>query len=1299
MKLLRKVKGLWIAVALTGVVSTAALPVVTYAQVSDSQIAFVLSTELGSNFEGKSDLINDNIIKEEVKKALENASLIWQENTVEDIVEEVKRQEEAGLKAYVVQWGDTLSNIAEAVDKDVDKLIELNLIENPDLILTGDILDGVLNVESVTQSTSNNTPPSYVNNPVQEAEPSAPIPGDPNVDEPPAFEEAPEGETPDEDLESPVPETPDEPGIVEPDVPETPEEPGTDEPDVPEQPEEPGTDEPDVPEQPEEPGTDEPDVPEQPEVPETPEVPEQPETPGEEIPSEIPVETPEVPGNEAPTEEEVPAESEGIGEEVIEEEGESWQEEVPGEGGGLVNEETNTEEQLIPGDPTPGEDITQSTTTTKRFYVEPFKTIINYDGTVLSGDDIVEQEGINGEYVEITTVITEDGVVVNESTDTQVISNMVPRIIRRGTKTQQTVRTVQETYVINHGVDYVEDDGVPTGEEEVVQEGVNGQRVVTIEEVLDANGTIVSRTVISEDVTEAINKVIKVGTQVTEVRHYDIDESIDFTTDYVEDDTLPVGETEVVQTGQKGTAVRTFEVTYVNGDETNRVETGYVVTSNPVNEVIARGTQTTEVKQVTEDKTIEFDTEYRKNPNLPKGEEREVQAGVNGTERTTYNVTYVNGDEVDREVAGTEVVKAPVNRIVEVGSQVTETKTETKTESVEFKTVYRENPNLPKGEEREVQAGVNGEATRTFEVTLVNGDEASRKEVGYEVTKDPVDRIIEVGEQVTETKTETKTELVEFDTVYRGNPNLPKGEEREVQAGVDGTRTIKYEVTLVNGEVTSRKEVSSSVTKAPVNRIVEVGEQVTETKTETKTELVEFKTEYRKNPNLAKGEEKEVQKGVNGEATRTFEVTLVNGDEASRKEVGYEVTKDPVNRIIEVGAPVNETKTETKTESVGFDTEHRPNPNLAQGEEREVQAGKNGVRTIKYEVTYVNGEESSRKEVSSSVTTQPVNRIVEVGTQVTETKTETKTELVEFETVYRPNPNLPKGEEKLVQAGVDGTRTIKYEVTYVNDKVTSRKEVSNTVTKAPVNRIVEVGTKENQVSDDLIIEYKKGDKIGEYTLTKEVSFNVSDIVNADDAYKHKQAQTGGNLHTTSGQDESGQNWRIGIRMSEEVVDAFNDGTIFNHSIFNDHMLKLVNDLRQSVGKHTLEHAEVDLQGAADIRAQEMADYGSLRFENQPHTRPDGTKWHTVLPEDRNYGAGENIAGRSHHTNFYETLSETALAEAFFNQWKASDGHYANMIGTGYTGFATAVRIGTGVTPAQGDSVFNNLIAVQILKGR
>ena len=509
--------------------------------------------------------------------------------------------------------------------------------------------------------------------------------------------------------------------------------------------------------------------------------------------------------------------------------------------------------------------------------------------------------------------------------------------------------------------------------------------------------------------------------------------------------------------------------------------------------------------------------------------------------------------------------------------------------------------------------------------------------------------------------------------------------------------TVYFWYTYVNGKETSRVETGYVVTSKPVNKVIARGTQTTEVKQVTEDKTIEFKTEYRTNPNLPKGEEREVQAGVNGTERTTYNVTYVNGDEVDREVAGTEVVKAPVNRIVEVGSQVTETKTETKTESVGFKTEYRKNPNLAQGEEREVQAGVNGEATRTFEVTLVNGEEVSRKEVGYEVTKDPVKRIIEVGTQVNETKTETKTESVGFKTEYRKNPNLPKGEEREVQAGVDGTRTIKYEVTYVNGKETSRKEVSSSVTKAPVNRIVEVGTKEDPASDDLIIEYKKGDKVGDYTLKQDVSFNVSDIVNESDEAKYQKAKEGESLHTTKGKDDSGQNWNIGIRMDEATVDAFNDGTIFNHSIFNDRMLELVNELRSGLGIKELEHAEVELQGVADIRAQEMADYGSLRFEGQAHTRPDGTSWTTALPEDRNYGSGENIAQRSHHHNYYETLSERALAESFFNQWKNSSGHYANMISTGYTGFATAVRIGTGVTPAQGDSVFNNLIAVQIFK--
>lgn len=67
---------------------------------------------------------------------------------------------------------------------------------------------------------------------------------------------------------------------------------------------------------------------------------------------------------------------------------------------------------------------------------------------------------------------------------------------------------------------------------------------------------------------------------------------------------------------------------------------------------------------------------------------------------------------------------------------------------------------------------------------------------------------------------------------------------------------------------------------------------------------------------------------------------------------------------------------------IDFTTETRENVDLLEGETRVVQEGKKGVETITYEVTVVNGEETNRVEASRVVTTQPVNEIIEIGTNV-----------------------------------------------------------------------------------------------------------------------------------------------------------------------------------------------------------------------------------------------------------------------------------------------------------------------------
>lgn len=73
-------------------------------------------------------------------------------------------------------------------------------------------------------------------------------------------------------------------------------------------------------------------------------------------------------------------------------------------------------------------------------------------------------------------------------------------------------------------------------------------------------------------------------------------------------------------------------------------------------------------------------------------------------------------------------------------------------------------------------------------------------------------------------------------------------------------------------------------------------------KEETKTEVVNFTTKTETDANMASGQSKTTQEGVNGEKTVYYKVTYnSDGVEISREKVKEEVTKQPVQKIIKVG--------------------------------------------------------------------------------------------------------------------------------------------------------------------------------------------------------------------------------------------------------------------------------------------------------------------------------------------------------------------------------------------------------------
>ena len=76
------------------------------------------------------------------------------------------------------------------------------------------------------------------------------------------------------------------------------------------------------------------------------------------------------------------------------------------------------------------------------------------------------------------------------------------------------------------------------------------------------------------------------------------------------------------------------------------------------------------------------------------------------------------------------------------------------------------------------------------------------------------------------------------------------------------------------------------------------------------------------------------------------------------------------------------TKTETVEESIPYTSESQYSDSMDQGTSQVTQNGVNGAKTVTYTVTYVNGTEESRQQVSEEVTQNPVNEIVTYGTKV-----------------------------------------------------------------------------------------------------------------------------------------------------------------------------------------------------------------------------------------------------------------------------------------------------------------------------
>lgn len=353
-------------------------------------------------------------------------------------------------------------------------------------------------------------------------------------------------------------------------------------------------------------------------------------------------------------------------------------------------------------------------------------------------------------------------------------------------------------------------------------------------------------------------------------------------------------------------------------------------------------------------------------------------------------------------------------------------------------------------------------------------------------------------------RTETiinKTEAIPFEIQTVENPQLSEGTERVLQEGQDGERTVTIKQVHSKGQIISEEEISSTVTKTAVPKIVEVGTkqatddivtevpdtapshelptlQITE-EVSTYTESIPFETQEVADDTLLEGTRQIVQEGKAGQKTIETKKTYIDGILVKTETVSETINQTAAPQIIHVGtkpvtsvpdsAPSHEVptislteETLTHTEAIAFDVQEIYDANLAEGSREVEQKGQAGVRTIETKNYYADGVLIKSEQVSDVVTKAPVTEVVRVGTKTADVlgvETVVATEELPFETTVTETEELYVGEEKVVNEGKVGSKEVTTTYQTINGVRQPNPTVIEKVLEAPTTKEVLKGTK------------------------------------------------------------------------------------------------------------------------------------------------------------------------------------------------------------------------------------------------
>ena len=300
---------------------------------------------------------------------------------------------------------------------------------------------------------------------------------------------------------------------------------------------------------------------------------------------------------------------------------------------------------------------------------------------------------------------------------------------------------------------------------------------------------------------------------------------------------------------------------------------------------------------------------------------------------------------------------------------------------------------------------------------------------------------------------------------------------------------------------------------------------------------------------------------------------------------------------------------------------------------------------------------------------------------------------------------LEKGKQRLVE-GTPGQIVKSYKDTYHKGELSHSTLVEEETTVEPIQDILYIGSKVSEKATT-IVDFNVGDKFKEYEIIKMkgdiegfIGKDYRELMNESEDVRFQKAQSSidaSYIARDPHEEEPFDQTYMWLGVGDEMVTMFNSTNFVDKTKVNQYLENYINMDREAKGLKKLKYDET-LQPLTEVRAQEMADYGHIRYQGKPHTRPDGTPWLTVLdqlPTDyKSSGFGENMLAYSVLSNPYQLVSEQWIAKRLFEQWKSSPPHYEAMMDPNYTRTAVSFKLTTR-TGAKSDNNTNWMIGAEL----